>query len=172
MVNKAKAMGFVPTLAQATRRCLGRYARFGGRASRREFWGFWVVCLIGLVAAAAVDSVLTGGPGSGESGLLPLAFALSVALPQLAAGWRRMHDSGRSGLFLVYPLIVLVGIGNFVGFLGIGATVPAGGDLGGAVGLVLGLAMGVLVLSPLLVLWWLARPGDRQANRFGPPPEF
>lgn len=169
----------------ATRRCMARYAQFSGRASRREFWWFWLFCVTGLWVALIIDSVLLAGTEQTDSTLnkkgapipLPVTglFALAVALPQLAVGWRRMHDTGRSGLFLIYPLIVLTGIGGFASF--IGATTSAlSGDLAGLVAdvgdLVIGLAVMVLGLSPLLVVWWLTRPGQPLDNRYGPPPDF
>lgn len=169
----------------ATRRCMARYAQFSGRASRREFWWFWLVCVTGLWVALILDSVLLAGKLQDDSAtiaqdvpvFLPVtcAFALTVALPQLAVGWRRMHDTGRSGLYLIYPLIVLTGIGSFASFLGATTSVLSG-DLAALVSdfgdLVLGLAILVLGLSPLLVVWWLARPGQPGTSRHGPPPGF
>ncbi len=169
----------------ATRRCMARYAQFSGRASRREFWWFWLVCVTGLWVALIFDSILLTGEASADSAagrqtapvFLPVtsAFALAVALPQLAVGWRRMHDTGRSGLFLIYPLIVLTGIGTFASVMGTTTSILSG-DLAMLVSdvgdLVLGVAIIVLALSPLLVVWWLTRPGQRGANRHGPPPGF
>ncbi len=185
MVNKVQTKARRGGPVAATRRCMARYAQFSGRASRREFWWFWLFCVTGLWVALILASVLLAAdPGvdstaTTHNGPFPLPvtglFALAIALPQMAVGWRRMHDTGRSGLFLIYPLIVLTGIGGFASF--IGATTSAlSGDLAGLVAgvgdLVLGLAIIVLGLSPLLVVWWLTRPGQPQANRYGPPPEF
>lgn len=83
--------------------CLTKYAQFHGRASRAEFW--WFALFIILVTAAL--TYLHENLGS--------IFGIATLLPFLAAGARRLHDSGRSGwwqLFLLVPVagIILVGI--------------------------------------------------------------
>lgn len=185
MVNKVSKPVRRGGPVAATWRCMARYAQFSGRASRREFWWFWLVCVAGLWIALILESVLLAhGAGADSTAggqdarvVLPVTsvFALAVALPQLAVGWRRMHDTGRSGLFLIYPLIVLTGIGGFVSFMGATTSVLSG-DLAALVSdagdLVLGLAILVLGVSPLLVVWWLTRPGQPGTNRHGPPPGF
>ena len=111
---------------------------------------------------------------AGSDGPLASLFGLATLLPLIAAGWRRMHDTGRSGLYLLYPIIVVVGITLFMGMLsgfdplmdGDFATLIAGGST-----IILGVAMFVLFLSPLLVLWWLTRPSDPGTNAYGPNPK-
>ncbi len=83
--------------------CLKKYAEFNGRASRSEFW--WFTLFILLVASALTYVSQTLGS----------IFLISVLLPLLAAGTRRLHDTGKSAwwqLFLLVPVggLVLVGI--------------------------------------------------------------
>jgi DNA-binding CsgD family transcriptional regulator len=83
--------------------CLKKYAEFNGRASRPEFW--WFTLFVILVASALVYVSQT----------LADVFGIAVLLPFLAAGARRLRDSGKSGwwqLFLLVPVggIVLLGI--------------------------------------------------------------
>lgn len=83
--------------------CLKKYAEFNGRASRPEFW--WFVLFVTLVVSAL----------SYYSQTLGSVFLIGALLPLLAAGARRLHDSGQSGwweLFLLVPIagIILVGI--------------------------------------------------------------
>lgn len=90
------------TFFDAIRVCLTRYAEFHGRASRSEFW--WFALFVVLVSAML--SYLHEAAAS--------MFLIAVLLPLLAAGSRRLHDSGRSGwwqLFLLVPVggIVVVG---------------------------------------------------------------
>ncbi|MFP4043425.1 MAG: DUF805 domain-containing protein [Rhodosalinus sp.] len=154
---------------------------FSGRASRPEYWWFVLFVIGGGMVLGLVDAALFGvrvevAPGMFEyrnEGVLAPGFALATLLPWLAAGWRRMHDSGRSGLHLLYPLIVMIGIGSFAAFaqgLDPLLTGGPGGIFSDLTMLVLGLASLVLFVSPLLVIWWLTRPGEPRTNRFGPPP--
>ena len=111
----------------AVRTCLHKYATFDGRASRSEFWWFYLfTALVTLVFYVFVIffGVLAGVTGDGWiSGLLGVMslfanlamFAVSIALliPLLAAGCRRLHDRGQSGwlqLLLIVPCggIVLI----------------------------------------------------------------
>lgn len=104
VVNSGASNGGNPlTFFEAIRVCFNKYADFTGRASRSEFW--WFALFVSLVAAAltVVHEIL----GS--------AFLITMLLPLLAAGTRRLRDSGKSGwwqLFLLAPVagLVLVGI--------------------------------------------------------------
>ena len=165
----------------AIRACLRRYATFSGRASRSEYWFFVLFLLLGGVVAGLFDGLLFGaatveaGPGrvSAQSGgPITAVFALATAVPLVAAGWRRMHDSGRSGLHLFYPVIVIVGISGFFGTV-FGFDPFADGALPEGDGLMSVLFAGsliVLFLSPLIVVFWLTRPSQPGANRYGPNP--
>jgi len=170
------------SFSTAVKTCFRKYATFSGRAARPEYWWFVLFIILGSMVAAALDGALFGtryvetAPGMTEmqtEGPINTVFSLGTLIPGLAVGWRRMHDTGRSGLFLLYPLIVMVGMGSFIGFVA-GFEPLLSGDLSalvaGVSGLVIAVAMIVLVLSPLLVLWWLTRPSQAGANRYGPHP--
>jgi uncharacterized membrane protein YhaH (DUF805 family) len=74
--------------------CFSKYADFNGRAVRSEYWWFYLFTSLMSWGATIVD-------GSGVvGGLLSLAFLL----PSLAAGARRLHDTGRSGWWLLIAL--------------------------------------------------------------------
>lgn len=170
-------MGF----AEAVTTCFRKYFTFSGRASRPEYWWFFLFGLLGGVVTSVLDMALFGttavetetGTDIRSDGPLAAVFSLATFVPTLSAGWRRMHDTGRSGLFLLYPLIVMVGIAGLMGTVG-GVDQVASGDLeglfGGPVGLVMIVALFVLAISPLLVLWWLTRPSEPGPNKYGPTP--
>lgn len=171
-------MGF----RKAISTCFRNYATFSGRASRAEYWWFFLFCLMGNLVAGVIDNALFRAAslgvwsGAGEAGFraesdgpVGILFSLAVLLPSLAAGWRRMHDTGRSGLFLVYPLLVMLGISVFMGTFG-GPAMAMGGPASGLAGIVLAVSVLVLILSPLLVLWWLTRPSQPGNNTYGPNP--
>ncbi|MFV0514214.1 MAG: DUF805 domain-containing protein [Jhaorihella sp.] len=169
-------MGF----QDAVRTCLSKYATFSGRAGRPEYWYFVLFLFLANLLLGIVDGLLFGGevriePGSvsaQSNGPLVSLFSLAMLVPSLAAGWRRMHDTGRSGLYLLYPLIVMVGLSLFLGFMAGFGNLAAGnfGALFAALGgLVAVVAVLVLLISPLLVLWWLTRPSQGGTNEYGPP---
>jgi len=86
-------------LKQAVIRCLkDRYADFGGRAGRAEFWYF----MLAWVLAGVVLGIL---------GLHILALLLDLALlvPGLAVSSRRLHDVGKSGWMQLVGLIPILG---------------------------------------------------------------
>lgn len=114
----------------------------------------------------------TGASVSAESnGPLAALFGLATLIPTLAAGWRRMHDTGRSGLYLFYPLIVMVGLGTFASLLGLTIDNAVNGELNGLLALIFGVGVVVLMISPLIVIFWLTRPSQRGTNGYGPHPK-
>src|SRR5690606_36686457 len=91
----------------SVRTCLARYASFTGRAARPEFWWFFLFVLAGGIAFSFVDASVFGiDPRTGEPRtVLAGIFALATFVPLLSAGWRRMHDTGRSGWYLLLPAL-------------------------------------------------------------------
>jgi uncharacterized membrane protein YhaH (DUF805 family) len=74
-----------------------KYADFEGAATRSEFW--WFILFI-----AVVDALLSlvGRP-------LVAIFGLGMLVPYFAAGARRLHDTGRSGLWWLIGLVPVIG---------------------------------------------------------------
>ncbi len=82
---------------KAVKTCLNKYADFGGRAARPEFWWFFLFQVIVLVIAGVVSDILYG------------LVALGLLLPGLAVGARRLHDIGKSAWYLLIMLIPFIG---------------------------------------------------------------
>jgi uncharacterized membrane protein YhaH (DUF805 family) len=83
---------------------LREYATFSGRARRREYWMFVLVNIIVAVALSLIDGVLFDG-----AMLLSGLYWLAILVPSLAVGVRRLHDTGRSGWWLLISLVPVVG---------------------------------------------------------------
>ena|SRR5436190_8398191 len=83
---------------------LKKYAVFNGRARRKEFWMFFLFNLIVAVILVAVEVGVFGGPG-----ILYGLYALAVLLPGLGVTIRRLHDTGRTGWWVLVYLIPIVG---------------------------------------------------------------
>jgi uncharacterized membrane protein YhaH (DUF805 family) len=81
--------------------CFKKYATFEGRASRSEFWFFYLFYIIIYVLGMVVE-------GAAGIANLSLLFIIPLWLPQLAVSVRRMHDTGRSGWFILVPIYNLV----------------------------------------------------------------
>jgi uncharacterized membrane protein YhaH (DUF805 family) len=85
--------------------CFGKYATFGGRAMRSEFWYFVLFLFLLQIVAGIVDRVLQGD----DTGPVSLIVSLATVLPSLAAGCRRLHDTERSGWWQLLALIPIIG---------------------------------------------------------------
>ena len=88
---------------------LRKYADFSGRARRAEYWWFYLLVIIGYVVATIVDSLLGLDQTVGPYGTTTLVLLLAMLLPSIAAGVRRLHDTDRSGWWMLIALIPLVG---------------------------------------------------------------
>ena len=103
---------------------LRKYADFTGRARRMEFWLFWLLLigiqivfsiLIGLVAgptAAVADPTdpfaVLNGPAKALYGVFFLMM-LALLIPSLAVSIRRLHDTNRTGWWLLLGIIPFLG---------------------------------------------------------------
>ena len=77
---------------------LKKYAVFDGRAGREEFWMFTLVNFIISLVLHLISGFLGG------------IYNLAVLLPSLGVGARRLHDTGRSGWWLLVGLIPIIGL--------------------------------------------------------------
>ena len=88
------------------------YADFEGRARRAEYWNFFLFNLLGLLAIVALIFVL-GSISESLATIGILAYAawgLGLFIPGLAVAVRRLHDTGKSGWWILVSLIPLAGI--------------------------------------------------------------
>ena len=76
------------------------YANFKGRASRQEYWMFVLFNFIFLIALSFIEVFLFGL----YSSILSDLYVLALLVPSIAVGIRRMHDTGKSGWFLLIPI--------------------------------------------------------------------
>jgi uncharacterized membrane protein YhaH (DUF805 family) len=82
---------------------LKNYAEFSGRARRTEYWMF---ALISFIITAVLDLI---GVAIKLGAYLGLIYALLVLIPSIAVAVRRLHDTGRSGWWLLLGLIPVIG---------------------------------------------------------------
>lgn len=78
------------------------YANFKGRARRKAFWMFFLFNFIASMIIGAIDAIL-------GLGFLGVIYMLAVLVPYIAYAVRRLHDTGRSGWWMLIGLIPLIG---------------------------------------------------------------
>jgi uncharacterized membrane protein YhaH (DUF805 family) len=88
-------------MGNAISACMKKYATFAGRASRSEFWYFYLFYIIMYAIGAGIGIAI-------ESQIIMYLFIAPFWLPCFAAGVRRMHDVGRSGWFILVPIYNIV----------------------------------------------------------------
>jgi len=108
------------TFSQAITRFFKKYATFTGRASRSEFWWFFLFNFIVTFVITGLPALFGGFTVTPEGTMAPSAaltigyilagiWALATLVPWLALSWRRFHDTNRSGAFYFLAFIPVVG---------------------------------------------------------------
>lgn len=114
---------------EAIGKCYRKYFVFKGRASKSEFW--WFFLLLILFAWPLFLAELETGSWAGFLSLIYFLLTMSAIFPYLAVLVRRLHDVGRSAWSIFFTIIPVVGF--------------------------------------LLMLRWLTKHGDPEANKYGEP---
>ena len=90
---------------------LKNYAGFDGRARRTEYWMFFLVNLVIVIVLTVIGMAVRAGALIGD------VYSLALLIPSIAVGVRRLHDTGRSGWWLLIGLIPLIGTIILIVFL-------------------------------------------------------
>lgn len=77
--------------------CFKKYIDVNGRASRSEFWWFFLFCFIGQVIFQVIFAPLA------------MLFGLATLIPSITVGVRRFHDMNKTGWLVLIGLIPLLG---------------------------------------------------------------
>lgn len=152
--DKIKLIGITVKHMEYYIRVLEKYAEFDGRATRSEFWYFVLFNFIVSVVLGIVNYVLFG-----QKNVLGLIYSLAVLIPSLAVSVRRLHDTGRSGWFVLvmYIPLLLIMVNTYVpGMFSLFAMFP--------------ISLIFLFGAIVLLVYYV---GDSQpgANEYGPNPK-
>ena len=139
----------------AVKTCFKKYFTFSGRAARSEFW-WWVLFIYAAgVILSLIDYGLFGIPFRGllqisfylDFSSISNVFSILVFIPSIAVSMRRLHDTNRTGLWLLgwIPAIALA----FV---------------------VVALGVILLLVGAVALLIWYCLPGTPGTNKYGPDP--
>ncbi len=96
-------MGFTEAITSGFQ----NYVTFSGRARRAEYWWWYLFVLLLSGVALIVD--MYAFPFGSDVGPAYALASLAVILPNISVTVRRLHDTGRSGWWILLGLIPLIG---------------------------------------------------------------
>ena len=88
------------TFSESVSVCFKKYFVFEGRASRSEYWWFQLIVSPSYFISEVLDN---------EISFFFLGITLFTLIPAISAGVRRLHDTNRSGFFLLISFIPIIG---------------------------------------------------------------
>jgi uncharacterized membrane protein YhaH (DUF805 family) len=136
---------------------LRRYADFGGRSSRAEFWKYCAAVTVALVCfglLAAISMAIV----SPLSVIVLVLFAVAVLasiIPRTAVTVRRLHDINRSGYWY---------LGSVLLSMAAGASRAIGEPITATI-----FNLANVIVTIILLVWWCL-PGTPGDNDYGPNP--
>ncbi|MBQ6310521.1 MAG: DUF805 domain-containing protein [Bacteroidales bacterium] len=173
----------IPSFWEATKTCLTKkYATFSGRARRSEYWWFMLAqyilsAILSIVMFISIIAIVMIKATSGSiDDISPIDFylknpgiwllalvSLALIIPNLAVTVRRLHDIGRSGWWLLIPMV--------------GAPILTAGSVILAIynhSLWFFIPVVYLIFLAIMVIMivWMATNGKRETNKWGPSPKY
>nr|NUR38199.1 DUF805 domain-containing protein [Sphingomonas sp.] len=140
-----------------------KFAVFSGRAPRAEYWWFYLGTVIVQIPLTIIDKMIGG---FGDFSLFSSLFSLATLIPWLAVTVRRLHDTERSGWWL----LLLVAAFAFIGImLAIGVATPGLGSTGATfTGMIIAILL--ILVASITFLVFMVLPGTDGPNSYGPDP--
>ena len=158
------------TFTQAVRSVLSNYAQFSGRARRSEYWWFYLFTVLVGVFTSVIDAVLNLA-FSNDLGIVGTVTSLGLLLPTLAVTARRLHDTGRTGWWMLLPVIPLVAT-IVVGFAAVMAMFFSSGEDGvTALWALLAVCVILTVAAAITIIVFLCLDSNPGPNKYGPSPK-
>ncbi|RZD41241.1 MAG: hypothetical protein CXT70_04880 [Methanobacteriota archaeon] len=102
VVNRSGRPANMMNMMDSVITCLRKYVDFEGRASRSEYWWFYLAYFIASLITGVMDAILFGMEMSDPTWLTWILYVV-LFLPVLAVGIRRIHDHGMSGWYCMVP---------------------------------------------------------------------
>ena len=124
---------------------LKKYGNFNGRASRPEFWFFFLACFVYMLVGGFLLGIVGVSDTSIDLGIIILF--IPILIPSVAVAARRLHDINQSGWM---QLIFIPGFYADV---------------------LLGTGFVIYFLTLALYIYWFSQAGKKGKNRFGTQPK-
>jgi uncharacterized membrane protein YhaH (DUF805 family) len=80
-----------------------KYATFSGRARRKEYWMFFLFNVLVAIGLGIIEALI------GTGGLIGALYSLAVLIPGIAVTVRRLHNTSRTGWWVLIVFVPLVG---------------------------------------------------------------
>ena len=91
-------------------RCLTKnYAKFSGRARRKEYWLYVLAVIIVFTVMVGFEMALDIQDQRTGLGTITVVLCLASIIPSLAVAVRRLHDTDRSDWWVLIKFIPLIG---------------------------------------------------------------
>jgi len=90
------------SFGEAIRDGFTKYATFSGRSSRSAYWWWILFYVLVIIVASVLDAAIS-------TGVIAILVWLGFFLPNLAVLVRRLHDTDRTGWWVLIGLIPLIG---------------------------------------------------------------
>ncbi len=167
-----------PGFMDAVKTCLTeKYCCFKGRARRAEFWWFQLFLLIvsTVLSFAFTFSMLAQRSAflndpmtmfTSPAYIVLVIISLVLLLPDLGVTIRRLHDTGRSGWWVVPPIVFYILI------LVLSILISMNPESALSMGLALMLFYLALLASGIILIVWLCQDSYHGENRYGRSPKY
>ena len=81
-----------------------KYADFSGRATRSEYWWFYLVTIAVSILISILESILNI-----PFGLISVLYFFISLIPNLSIQVRRLHDVDKSGWYILLNFLIIIG---------------------------------------------------------------
>lgn len=89
------------TFSESISTVFSKYATAKGRATRSEYWWFYLFNVLVSLGATLMDYVM-------GTSVFAFVWSLVVLVPNICVGIRRLHDINRSGWWIIVPIVNIV----------------------------------------------------------------
>ncbi len=146
--------------------CLKKYTTFSGRATRSEYWYFFLFTALGSAAFTFLDVGILNK--NSDYDLLPLSavFSLLVLIPSYTAACRRLHDLNYSGWWALAPIVAIA----LITFLLVFSTAALDKKNSGLETTIIFICLAGYLAVPAIWIWFFVQRGTIGPNRFGDDP--
>lgn len=159
---------------------LKKYAQFSGRARRKEYWMFVLINLVITLVLSYIDRTIGTEIGTGENrqGLISGVYGLAVLIPSIAVCVRRLHDTDRSGWWILAPIapmvVAIITIlmslgGTLLMFTGTEPIFMRGSAT--ALWVISAISFLTAIVMSLVTLVFYVKPGTVGPNKYGDDPK-